>query len=585
MVLGSRLGDGSRRTYFKVRNTATPKDAVEKVSFREVAVDMGERSGRVVKRDPFSGVRWMDRRKENAGYRVFPDAKKYSEHKVQRPNINTSFNRNDRKEYAWKFAPVVTQEFRVVRDKRSKKIAEGIIKPDFDHSSAISSKQVVFDASNNGSTGNVATSNHPTARGFVQENLPPILEGISDSHEVRASENKMADEQLMPELKLKDSNLSSTEDGGGARQAGVVGSQRQPCVHPNRRSTVGNGSYSIHLVEKDLLPSSESFGHTVFAPKSPNLYKIPGSESIFSNISTSKPFTANQHNCKPNQQAQALQKAMLSSKEWRPKSSQKSRVSSPRLHDSGGSIVSTELEVTDLSASFSKIEIFDRGHVIIPEHLQVPEAERTSFIFGSFEEDFVSVNIAKSTSGNESGDKRSLSVSEPISISSQEDRSNVIASLSDSNLASSQSDAFLLTTQGELAFAAHSESSSPKNIHSYVDINVVQRHEQSCSPPKSQQVENYPSTNCFFENDQQGRDCKPFPKAAMDEDDHGYSFSYEALGLNPAQQHQHLHPVPQLYPQVHTTQFTNFVPYRNLMATPMFVPQMPFQAILGTLQM
>ncbi|KAG0487328.1 hypothetical protein HPP92_009423 [Vanilla planifolia] len=244
----------------------------------------------LAKSDPFSGVRWMDRRKEDR----FQDR------------------------------IVVTQEFRVVRDRRSKKIAEGIIKPDFDHSSAISSKQVVFDASNNGSTGNVATSNHPTARGFVQENLPPILEGISDSHEVRASENKMADEQLMPELKLKDSNLSSTEDGGTENNNEMHSSMLAS-------ANIAIGMYSASDPVHVPSPDYKSAG-TIGGARQAGVVgsqRQPWSESIFSNISTSKPFTANQHNCKPNQQAQALQKAMLSSKEWRPKSSQKSRVKQP----------------------------------------------------------------------------------------------------------------------------------------------------------------------------------------------------------------------------------------------------------------
>lgn len=64
--------------------------------------------------------------------------------------------------------------------------------------------------------------------------------------------------------------------------------------------------------------------------------------------------------------------------EWRPKSSQSSRASNSLTNQN-------QTEVAILSESLAKSNVSDDQHVIIPEHLRVPDSEKTSLVFGSFD--------------------------------------------------------------------------------------------------------------------------------------------------------------------------------------------------------
>jgi hypothetical protein len=65
--------------------------------------------------------------------------------------------------------------------------------------------------------------------------------------------------------------------------------------------------------------------------------------------------------------------------EWRPKSSQSSRLSNSLTKQN------QTTEVAILSESLAKSNVSEDQHVIIPEHLRVPDAEKTNLVFGSFD--------------------------------------------------------------------------------------------------------------------------------------------------------------------------------------------------------
>lgn len=64
--------------------------------------------------------------------------------------------------------------------------------------------------------------------------------------------------------------------------------------------------------------------------------------------------------------------------EWRPKSSQSSRVSNSLTNQN-------KTEVAILSESLATSNVSEDQHVIIPEHLRVPDCEKTNLVFGSFD--------------------------------------------------------------------------------------------------------------------------------------------------------------------------------------------------------
>ena len=84
---------------------------------------------------------------------------------------------------------------------------------------------------------------------------------------------------------------------------------------------------------------------------------------------------------------------MQSTMEWKPKSSQKPAIispstsgtaSTPNSSQTDNSSSSNAVDVTNLTEKLSNVNIFEERHVIIPQHLRVPESERTQLTFGSF---------------------------------------------------------------------------------------------------------------------------------------------------------------------------------------------------------
>ncbi|KAK9102480.1 hypothetical protein Sjap_019734 [Stephania japonica] len=81
-----------------------------------------------------------------------------------------------------------------------------------------------------------------------------------------------------------------------------------------------------------------------------------------------------------------------SNKEWRPKSSQNSSLKNHgitgmdtnTISSTPGNSLNSSIKAERLPENFLKFNILENQHVIIPEHLQVPEAERAMLTFGSF---------------------------------------------------------------------------------------------------------------------------------------------------------------------------------------------------------
>jgi len=65
--------------------------------------------------------------------------------------------------------------------------------------------------------------------------------------------------------------------------------------------------------------------------------------------------------------------------EWKPKSSRK-----PNADNAGGTTESGQVEAAALSEKLLQINLPKIEHVIIPQHLRVPESEQARLTFGSF---------------------------------------------------------------------------------------------------------------------------------------------------------------------------------------------------------
>jgi len=83
-------------------------------------------------------------------------------------------------------------------------------------------------------------------------------------------------------------------------------------------------------------------------------------------------------------------------KEWKPKSSQKSSITSPGVIGTPTKSSSPptdnskcmELNAANLQDKFSRVNIHENQNVIIAQHIRVPESDRCKLTFGSFGVEF-----------------------------------------------------------------------------------------------------------------------------------------------------------------------------------------------------
>ncbi|KAJ8498773.1 hypothetical protein OPV22_009325 [Ensete ventricosum] len=124
------------------------------------------------------------------------------------------------------------------------------------------------------------------------------------------------------------------------------------------------------------------------------------SVSSFFSVISSRQSSA--YNNRP-QLLSGSQKAPVPNKEWKPKSVQVNPAQASEMIDTSDILVMAEAVSQSLPASCSvtseettmklekkldELKLSDRQHVIIPNHLQVPESERHGLSFGSFDENF-----------------------------------------------------------------------------------------------------------------------------------------------------------------------------------------------------
>ena len=155
--------------------------------------------------------------------------------------------------------------------------------------------------------------------------------------------------------------------GAIRREVGVVGGRRHSSEWSVSLSSFPDSSFSLPLLGKDISTGAESVGHSKTGPQN----HPPASDY---GVHPSRTYSSHQYHNK----SQA-------NMEWRPKSSQKS-TNGDKLPTPSSSADKnpSNVEVTALSDKLSESNLSDSKHVIIPNHLRVPEADRAGLTFGSF---------------------------------------------------------------------------------------------------------------------------------------------------------------------------------------------------------
>ncbi|KAL6606833.1 hypothetical protein ACP70R_042486 [Stipagrostis hirtigluma subsp. patula] len=184
------------------------------------------------------------------------------------------------------------------------------------------------------------------------------------------------------------------------RQVGVVNSTRQPPGRSGSQLHGPNGPSHANIQRGAFSSAGASGRNPAFAR---NIQPNHRPDTIFRGRSVGR-YAA--QNINRYQQGPASnQKAIQPTKEWKPKTAKKSPTGDPdnSIADAvSPSTSNTEnpnvQDVNSLSDKISQANINEMEHVIIPEHLRVPEYEQTKLRFGSFTSGFDSDQVPASTS-------------------------------------------------------------------------------------------------------------------------------------------------------------------------------------------
>lgn len=651
MVSGDSLVEGGGTQILSARVRKTIQSIKEIVgnhseldiyaALKETNMDPNETAQKLLNQDPFHEVkRKRDKKKENTGYKGSVDPRRHPEDVGQGVKFHTFSDRNVRRGgYTRNVVPGI--KFRVVRDNRVNQNTDKEVKPASQHCTTSTNEKMISNLPEKSLTETSGSQKPSGGRSSSQ-----MLNGLTDSlarhardASSRSSDGKVLEERraLVPNTNsrvqaVKSNNsqpspstvgsvssavgvYSSSTDpvhvpspdsrssgpvGAIKREVGVVGVRRQSSDHSVKASAVSSSSFSNSLQGKD--GSTESGRPLSAVSRTDQLSQSTATDSAVSGMSVSRSFLSNQYNGRQHQQLVGHQKASQHKIEWKPKSSQKSIVSSPGVIGTPTKSISApaenskdlESEAANLQDKFSSVNIYEHQNVIIAQHIRVPETDRCRLTFGSIGTEFDSardiVSGLQAVGTTEESNREpvvSLSVSAP-EASSNDASGNKPTELLNCQVRNTGSDSPASAVPVEHQLLDKKESSSPQNLDNFADIGLVRENSPSYAPSESQSHQDPPEIPGFSAYDPQTGYDIPYFRPSMDETIRGQGLPspHEALSSHTANsipastiamlQQQQQPPVAQMYPQVHVSHFANLMPYRQfippLYVSPMAMP-------------
>ncbi|XP_041000190.1 GBF-interacting protein 1-like isoform X1 [Juglans microcarpa x Juglans regia] len=607
-------------------------------ALKETNMDPNETAQKLLNQDPFHEVkRRRDKKKENLEYRGSVDPQSHSENVGQGMKLHPFSDRNVRRGgYTRKALPGI--KFRVVRDNRVNQNTDKEVKPVSPQHSRSTNEKAIPNVPAKGLTETSGSQKPSGGRSSAQ-----TLNGLNDSHNrhprdasLRKNDGKVPEEKRssvpytnsrMQAAKSNNSHpspaslassssavgvyFSSTDPvhvpspdsrpsgtvGAIKREVGVVGVRRQHSENSVKMSTMPSNSFANSLLVKD--GSSESFRPLNAFSRTDQRSQTTATDSVIASMSVSRSFLSNQNSGRPHQQPVSHQKASQHKIAWKPKSSQKSAVSSPGVIGTPTKSISPpaenledlESETDKLQDKLSSVNIYENQNVIIAQHIRVPETDRCRLTFGSIGTEFdssrnlVSGLQAVGTTEESNGDPAaSLSASAP-EFSGDDASGSRLAELHDGLVRNSGSDSPASVVASEHQLPDKKQSSSPQNLDNYADIGLVRDNSPSYAPSELQHHQDPPELSGFSQayDPQTGYDI-PYFRPTVDETIRGQGLPspQEALSSHTtnsipastiAMVQQQQPPVAQMYPQVHVSHFANLMPYRQFLP-PLYVSPM-----------
>ncbi|XP_008658956.1 uncharacterized protein [Zea mays] len=612
-------------------------------TLRESNMDPNETAQKLLNQDPFHEVkRKRDKKKESAGQKSFADSTAQVEQNSQWMKPHTQKMENDQRTPKQGQMSGPTREFRVVRDNR---FQHGVVenRPELGHKGSanvqMSDRSTLVQSGRNRSPATTSgdqithqnamqNSNSDTtqgkrdAQGTTEKHVKPYLKNPQNEQHFPGSD---------PAHGSANVRIAGGTVGPAQRHVGVVNSTRQFAARSGSQMHAPSGSYA-NIQRGSFTSVGASGRYSAFMSR--NIQQNQRPDTMFRGRPTVRSFVAQNTN-RYHQGSTSNQKAVHPIKEWKPKSTKKS----PTI-DADNSIAdatspsasncesANTLNVNELPEKISQTNLHEVEHVIIPEHLRVPEYEQTKLRFGSFTSGLDSEQVSASTpqdteqpehvqesvqqaseydsldAGPDDMDEQarssqhlSTSTAE-ISLPPSEDSDRMSGQVeNDDGLGLVQSDTPIGAADGDntqitstlTAFSAYSHEDP--NMHTNNEAQLYGLVEPNVHPQVlASSSQGYPSENPEADNAVQ---VFRMPESNV----HSQVLpSTSEVALNPqivsnspvsisSQQQQHIsqqQAAAQMYPQMHVQHFPNFMPYRQLyspvypMPMPNYSPNVPY---------
>ncbi|CAM0873296.1 unnamed protein product [Alopecurus aequalis] len=547
---------------------------------------------RPLPRDSFRDVRKrQDNNKENARHQGSSEIMVQKERQTEWTKPGRVFNRNiNRGGQSRSSFPGVTQEFRVVKDNRTKQKTDGETLPGPVHNGDSSNEQAVSNVGDKSSTEKPAAQHHVVTQksdghGPVQADTGRKIAAQAHGKEVNLSSDQGQEQSERmgtplvgshPGLEKGNQNevlaaLSGTNNftgelccspsdpihvpppgsrpvgtfGAIKREVGVAGGRQRPSETVATNASTSNSLVKVTTTTKNTASNEQQSRLSGFSSK------------------TSHPFPTSQYHSKPSiYVGHSKGNPHL---EWKPKSISPANAA---RSSATSSVDGNQVGVAGLSKKLSQANVSEDERVIIPEHLRVTDSERTHLIFGTFESNAES---KASTSAPDATSKEVLSVHSSTSLTSlnylrstDDVRASDQANLVGSGATLPQSDSVLPSSEQHQSSTADMEVMSPGVIGEHRTETISSKIAHSLPQPQHQD-NSAPQNLKVYDPDSMYE--MPFITKSVDgETVQTRSYPSEVSVSSATEQ-----AVPHMYQQVQVPQYPNFLPYRHVFA-PYYAP-------------
>uniref|UniRef100_A0A0D9WN23 GBF-interacting protein 1 N-terminal domain-containing protein n=1 Tax=Leersia perrieri TaxID=77586 RepID=A0A0D9WN23_9ORYZ len=567
-------------------------DADIYATLRECNMDPNETTQKLLNQDPFHEVkRKRDKKRESAVQKTAADASPQVDHSSQWMKPRTQRVENDRRRaYSHGQASGPSREFRVVRDNR-----HGVVenRPDLGYKGSPNVK-----VSDRSAPVVQSGRNHPPATTLEGQIAQGARYGYnSDMHQVKRQAQGTAQKYVKPHLKNSQddqhlptsdpahtrANFKAAEGAVGSIRChgGLASAARQASARSSSHLHVSSGGPHVNNQRGNFVPGGPFGRH--FTSKNMQSIHRTALDSVHRGRSFVAPSIS-----KYQQGPASNQKAAQPAKEWKPKPTKKS--SSTTTDNSGTYVItpsasntenSNVLDENALCDKISEAIIHEVEHVIIPEHLRVPEYEQTGLSVQEpaqlVEEDSLHAGHdevdeqARSSQLNLSTSTAEISLppsEDSIELNGEEVENDDGLGLVESNTPLGAVDGQNMQCAANLtAFSTYGHEDP--NMHPNNEAQLYRLVEPNVHPQvMASHSQGYPTEIPEADNAVQ---VFRIPESN--------ALSSQIVSSSPvgiSQQLQHMsqpQQAAQLYPPVHMQHYPNFMPYRHIYS-PVYVPPM-----------